>query len=331
MTSGTGSCTVEYNQAGNSNYNAAAEVTNSATAAKANQATLSVTAPSAGTFGQFYEMTASGGSGDGALSFSVVAGSTGCAIVTAVGPHQGELEITSGSGTCKITAHKAGDDNYNPADSAEHTVTVEKANQTITFAAFLTGKKLGDPDFTVSATASSGLPVGFGSQTPSVCTVSGATVHIVAVGTCTVRATQGGNANYNAATPVDRSFAVTYVFAGFFKPIDMFDASNKLVLNRVKAGSAVPIKFSLNGDQGLSIFELGYPKTVVITCDPAAVVEPISEAETVTAGNSSLTYDAAAGQYIYVWKTEKPWTGCRQLQVKFKDGVQVNANFQFTK
>ena len=171
----------------------------------------------------------------------------------------------------------------------------------------------------------------FGSQTPSVCTVSGATVHIVAVGTCTVRATQGGNANYNAATPVDRSFAVTYVFTGFFKPIDMFDASNKLVLNRVKAGSAVPIKFSLNGDQGLSIFELGYPKTVVITCDPAAVVEPISEAETVTAGSSSLTYDAAAGQYIYVWKTEKPWTGCRQLQVKFKDGVQVNANFQFTK
>ena len=57
MTSGTGSCTVKYNQAGNSNYNAAAEVTNSATAAKANQATLSVTAPSAGALGQFYEMT----------------------------------------------------------------------------------------------------------------------------------------------------------------------------------------------------------------------------------------------------------------------------------
>src|SRR5205814_8240666 len=39
-------------------------------------------------------------------------------------------------------------------------------------------------------------------------TVSGSTVHIVAVGTCTIRASQAGNANYNAAPTVDQSFAV---------------------------------------------------------------------------------------------------------------------------
>src|SRR5207302_9363011 len=37
MTSGTGTCTVKYDQAGNSNYNAATQATESVTAQKANQ------------------------------------------------------------------------------------------------------------------------------------------------------------------------------------------------------------------------------------------------------------------------------------------------------
>jgi hypothetical protein len=42
-----------------------------------------------------------------------------------------------------------------------------------------------------------------------VCTVSGATVTLVSAGTCTIQATQAGNANYAAATPVNQSFQVT--------------------------------------------------------------------------------------------------------------------------
>jgi hypothetical protein len=54
--------------------------------------------------------------------------------------------------------------------------------------------------------------------------------------------------------------------------------------------------------------------------------------ETVTAGNSSLQYDAGAGQYIYVWKTDKAWAAtCRQLVVKFVDGSTQVANFNFTR
>ncbi|MBK7393836.1 MAG: hypothetical protein IPI64_11160 [Chloracidobacterium sp.] len=86
-------------------------------------------------------------------------------------------------------------------------ITIVKADQTITFAA-LGGKTYGDADFAVSATASSGLAVSFASTTTSVCTVSGSTVHIVAAGDCTIRASQGGNSNYNAAPNVDRTFTV---------------------------------------------------------------------------------------------------------------------------
>jgi len=64
--------------------------------------------------------------------------------------------------------------------------------------------------FTVSATASSGLPVSFSSLTPAVCSVSGTTVTLIAVGTCTIQATQPatGSTSYDPATPVNQSFLV---------------------------------------------------------------------------------------------------------------------------
>ena len=96
----------------------------------------------------------------------------------------------------------------------------------------------------------------------------------------------------------------------------------------MKAGSGVPIKFSLNGDQGLDIFAAGYPKSELISCSSTAEVDGIES--TVTAGSSSLSYDAFADQYTYVWKTDKGWANtCRQLVVKLNDGTAHRANFKF--
>ena len=59
--------------------------------------------------------------------------------------------------------------------------------------------------------------------------------------------------------------------------------------------------------------------------------DPIEEYETITA-NSKLIYDALAGQYNYVWKTDKAWAGkCFRLDVKLDDNTTHSANFQFTK
>jgi hypothetical protein len=80
--------------------------------------------------------------------------------------------------------------------------------QTISFNP-LPDKRLGDPPFSVNATASSGLPVSFTSNTPAVCTVSGNTVTLIATGTCSITATQEGNAQINPATPVTQSFVVS--------------------------------------------------------------------------------------------------------------------------
>src|SRR5207248_3734861 len=120
------------------------------------------------------------------------------------------VTMTSGTGTCFMTADQAGDVDYGPAPQATQSTAALLAAQTINFGA-LPNHQPGDAPFTVSATASSGLPVAFASLTQSVCTTSGAngsTVTLVANGSCTIEASQQGDTNYNAATPVDQSFAV---------------------------------------------------------------------------------------------------------------------------
>jgi hypothetical protein len=117
----------------------------------------------------------------------------------------GQTVHITGAGSCTITASQSGNASYSPAPSIARTFTIGKASQTITFAP-LGNKRLGNPDFNVSATASSGLAVSFtgGGR----CTISGARVHLTAAGICTITASQAGNANFSAAPAVARSFTI---------------------------------------------------------------------------------------------------------------------------
>ncbi len=80
--------------------------------------------------------------------------------------------------------------------------------QTITFTA-PANRTLASGAFTVSASASSGLPVTFISLAATVCTVSGTNVTLLTGGTCSLRASQAGNSSYLAAATVDRSFTIS--------------------------------------------------------------------------------------------------------------------------
>ncbi|WP_171805052.1 MBG domain-containing protein [Paludibacter propionicigenes] len=89
-------------------------------------------------------------------------------------------------------------------------LTIAKRNQTITFNA-LTSKTYIDPDFELTATASSGLPVAYTSSNTAIATITGSTVKIVGVGNASITAKQEGDANYNAATDVTQSLTVTNI------------------------------------------------------------------------------------------------------------------------
>jgi len=97
------------------------------------------------------------------------------------------------------------------------------------------------------------------------------------------------------------------------------------VYNVSKGGSSVPIKFSLHGNQGMSIFAQGYPLSQQILATGSYTDSTI----TVTTNASGLQYDASSDQYTYVWNTSKAWSGeNRQLVLELSDGVTyIRANF----
>jgi hypothetical protein len=193
---GVGTVVVRATQAGDSNYNAATPVDQSFTIAKANQ-TINFGALSNKTYGDPpFNVGATSTSGLG-VTFSI---SSGPATIS------GNTVTVTGAGTVVVRASQAGDSNYNAAIPVDRSVTVAKANQTITFAA-LSNKTYGDPPFSVIATASSGMTVTF-SIVSGPATITGDTVSITGAGTIVVRASQAGDGNHNAATPVDRMVTV---------------------------------------------------------------------------------------------------------------------------
>ena len=156
-----------------------------------------------------------------------------------------------------------------------------------------------------------------GVETSAVLSLSGGTVGSVTA-TCTGAQDNAGNTGQASVT-----FNVAYHWAGFFPPVD-----NLPTLNLAKAGQAIPVKFSLAGDQGLDIFAAGYPKSEYIACNSTM---PLDDVETtLQAGASSLSYDPSSDQYTFVWKAEWSWAGtCRQLVLQLVDGTVHHANFRF--
>jgi hypothetical protein len=193
-----GTCTIQATQAGNTNYAAATPVSQS----------LQVTSNSQTiTFGALSNRAL------GTLPFTVGAtASSGLTVsfnsqTTRVCAVLGKIVVLLAAGTCTIQATQAGNTTWAAAASVNQSFQVTQGSQTIFFGT-LSNRAFGTAPFTLIAIASSGLTVSFNSQTAPVCTVSGTKVTLVAVGTCTIQATQAGNANWAAATPVSRSFQV---------------------------------------------------------------------------------------------------------------------------
>jgi hypothetical protein len=193
-----GTCTIEATQAGNTAYAAAPAVSQSFQITKGSQ-TITFGAPTNQTYGA------------APITVSATASSGLTVVFHALTQHvctvSGTTVTLVAVGTCSIETTQPGNVDYAAATPVSQSFQITKAGQTITFGA-LSNQPYGTA-ITVSATASSGLTAVFYSLTPRVCTVSGITVTPVAPGTCTIQATQPGNVDYAAATPVSQSFQIT--------------------------------------------------------------------------------------------------------------------------
>lgn len=135
-----------------------------------------------------------------------------------------------------------------------------------------------------------------------------------------LREDHGGYDGYTISVTAD---IAGHGWNGFFDPVD----NDKI--NLVNAGRAIPMKFSLGGDYGLDIFAAGYPSSHQIVCPNGEPIDPIEQ--TVTAGGSTLQYNASTDTYTYVWKTDKSWAGqCREFDLQLKGESTIHlATFQF--
>jgi DNA-binding beta-propeller fold protein YncE len=100
-------------------------------------------------------------------------------------------------------------------------------------------------------------------------------------------------------------------FQGFLGPIH--DGSV------VRAGDAIPIVFSLGGDQGLDVLAAGSPSSALVDCDhPGA---PTGGEPAWSKSGRGLVFHSWTGHYVFMWQTRKSWAGtCRTFVLGLRDG-----------
>jgi serine protease len=122
------------------------------------------------------------------------------------------------TGTCTLNAATPATADHVAASATFH-ITITGTPQSISFGI---GPLLTESDVpfgttppTLTATASSGLPVSYEISTPTICEALAPTspsdawgIRLLNLGTCTVLATQAGNTVYERATSIERSFAI---------------------------------------------------------------------------------------------------------------------------
>ncbi len=112
----------------------------------------------------------------------------------------------SAAGTYPITVADAAAANYQ-ITYVNGALTIFPGTQTISFTA--TPRTYGDPDFTLNATASSGLPVFYSSSNTAVATVdANGLVHIITAGNVIITASQPGNGNFIATTNINQQLTI---------------------------------------------------------------------------------------------------------------------------
>ena len=214
--------------------------------AQPNKVTITTATLPSGTVGVAYSTAITASGGTTPYTYSATSLPSALSINTSTGSITGTpAQSAVGIGTVKVTV----------TDSTQPTAQTATANLSITVNAALTpqtitfanpgSQAVGTP-LTLSATASSGLTVSFSSTTTSVCTVSGTTATFIASGTCSITASQAGNATYAAATPVSQSFTANV--SG--KPIITSFTANP---TSIASGSSSTLSWVTTGATSLAI------------------------------------------------------------------------------
>jgi peptidoglycan/xylan/chitin deacetylase (PgdA/CDA1 family) len=200
-----GTCVIDANQAGNASYNAAPQASQTVTITKALQ-TIAITSTTNPVVGGSYTVVATASSGlPVSLSIDSSSKAGACSL-------NGATVSFTGGGACVIDANEAGNAAYDVATQVQQALTVSLQGQTIKFTSTAPiNPPLGATPYTVTASATSNLPVTFSvdsSSTVGACSVSGALVTFTDAGACVIDANQAGNGTYSPAPTMQQPITV---------------------------------------------------------------------------------------------------------------------------
>lgn len=150
------------------------------------------------------------------------------------------------------------------------------------------------------------------------CVVTG---YSTAVGTHTLTATATDNAGHTSTTELSYE-VLAWTFSGLYQPVDMGN-----VLNTVRAGSTVPLKFEIFAGP-TELTDTAAVKSLVAApslCDGSASEDPI---ELTATGGTALRYDVTAGQFVYNWQTPKKPGSCYRVTITDQSGSFATALFK---
>jgi large repetitive protein len=195
---GSGTCLVDFNDAGNSTYAAAAQVQQSIKVYSSNTISTS-TFPSAGSAGGSYAPGATATSGDNVV-MTLDEHSSGCVL------NSGWIDFKS-SGTCIVNFNDPGNGAFAAASQVQHSVTVHSSN-TIS-ASTPPGAGAIHQTYTPTASATSGDKVEIYLNSESTgCTLSDGKVTFTDNGVCVIDFNDPGNGAFAAASEVKQSITV---------------------------------------------------------------------------------------------------------------------------
>jgi hypothetical protein len=211
---------VAANQAGNTNYTAAAQVTQSIVVNQASQA-ISFIASSPVTYGVSpITLTATGGASGNPVTFSIVSGP---------GSITGNTLTVTGAGTIVVAANQAGNTNYVAAAQVTQSIVVNQAASAVRLASGANPSFMQNAvTLTATVSSSAGTPTGSvsfldGSTPLGSGTVSGGvatlTISSLAVGSHSITAAYGGDTNFLASasgvlTQLVEDFSVSVASSG---------------------------------------------------------------------------------------------------------------------
>jgi outer membrane protein OmpA-like peptidoglycan-associated protein len=229
---------------------------------KAAQSAITFVSETGATFGTPHRLIAVGGSGSGTLTYERDGGS--CTVDASTG-----VVTPTGTGQCTFHAERATSSNYLSASSSNHTISVAKGSQTISFTSIVPSTTAKDSTYAPSAAATSGLTpvISIATGLGSVCNFNNGVVTFLASGVCEIVASHPGDSNWLAATSMKQivevgklSQAITFPQPANYElgdPDFVLDASSSSglpVTSSVTSGASV---CSINSSGIVSILSIG--------------------------------------------------------------------------